>query len=156
MTNLPDGAPGPPLIGALLRMPVDAIRARLLADLDAAGFTDLNGAHLPLLRWPGPAGRRPSDLAADAGVTKQAMNYLLGEMERLGYLARRPDPDDRRSRRVELTARGEAMTATIRATVRRIERELERELGAGPFAELKRALADLNRTSLVRGPAPGR
>jgi DNA-binding MarR family transcriptional regulator len=146
------------MIGALLRIPVDAVRARMLAGLHAAGFTDLNAAHLPLLRWPGPVGRRPSELAADAHMSKQAMNYLLGEMERLGYLIRRRDPDDLRSRRVHLTPRGEAVVRTIRATVREIEEELERELGAERFAQLKRGLADLNATSLVHGRpalAPG-
>ena len=38
-------------------------------------------------------------------MTKQALNYLLGELERRGYLERRPDPDDRRSKRVALTPR---------------------------------------------------
>ena len=56
-------------------------------------------------------------------MTKQAMNYLLGELERLGYLTRRDDPEDRRSKRVHLTARGHAVVQTIRRTIRRIEDE---------------------------------
>ena len=39
-------------------------------------------------------------------MTRQAMNYLLGELERLGYLLRRDDPENRRSKRVHLTERG--------------------------------------------------
>lgn len=131
-------------------MPVDAIRARMLDGLHAAGFDDLNAAHLPLWRWPGPLGRRPSELAAEAGMTKQAMNYLLGEMERLGYFIRRPDPDDLRSRRVALTPRGEEAARAIRAIVATIEGELEGELGAECVAALKGLLAELNGTAFVR------
>lgn len=137
-------------MGALLRMPVDAVVARMLAGLHAAGFTDLNGAHLPLLRYPGPDGRRPSDLARDTRMTRQAMNYLLGEMERLGYLVREDDPDDRRSKRVRLTERGRAVARTMRATVRDIEAEWERELGPERFSRLRELLTDLNRTRLVQ------
>jgi DNA-binding MarR family transcriptional regulator len=37
-------------------------------------------------------GARPSDLAARLGITKQALNYLLGELERLDYLERQRIP----------------------------------------------------------------
>jgi hypothetical protein len=53
-----------------------------------------------VLRYPGAEHRRPSELAADARMTKQAMNYLLGQMQRLGYLTRDDDPDDQRFKRV--------------------------------------------------------
>jgi DNA-binding MarR family transcriptional regulator len=146
----PEDAAGPPLIGALLRMPVDAVRERILAGLHEDGFTDLNAAHLTLLRYPGPENRRPSELATEARVTKQAMNYLLGELERLGYLSRRDDPEDRRSKRVHLTERGHAVVRTIRGTVGRIEAEWEDELGPARFATLRGLLIDLNATGIVR------
>src|SRR5262245_54014394 len=110
----------PPLIGALLRMPAEAIQERLLADLGAAGYTDLVQAHLNVLRYPGPDGRRPSDLAREAGMSKQAMNYLLGDLERLGYLTRVEDPSDRRSRRVQMTERGGGLRPAMRRIVREI------------------------------------
>ncbi len=128
----------PPLMGALLRMPVDAWRQRMLDDLHAAGYTDLVPAHSAVLRYPGPQGRRPSDVAAEAGMSRQAMNYLLGELEQLGYLERRDDPDDKRSRRIELTERGAAVRRIMRDSVRSIEAELERELGRDELARLRR------------------
>jgi DNA-binding MarR family transcriptional regulator len=141
---------GPPLIGALLRAPVDAIRARMLAGLHEAGFTDLVSAHFAVLRYPGPQNRRPSDCAAEAAMTKQAMNYLLGQLEQLGYLTREEDPEDQRSKRIRLTARGNAATHNIRETVRQIEAELEREIGAEQFADLRELLAQVNATTFVR------
>src|SRR5690349_22074532 len=105
---------GPPLIGALLRMPGDLVRRRMLAALHDRGFTDIVPAHLVVMRWPGPQGRRPSEIAAETEMSKQAVNYLLGQLEALGYLERRPDSDDQRSRRVHLTARGTEVADTMR------------------------------------------
>ncbi len=144
------------MIGALLRMPLDALLARMLDALHADGFTDLNAAHLQLLRWPGPGGRRPSDLARETRMSRQAVNYLLGELERLGYLVRADDPDDRRSKRIRLTARGDGVVRSIRSTVRATEREWEEELGPGRLERLRALLEDLNGTDAVRalhGPA---
>ena len=138
------------MIGALLRMPVDAVSARILEQLQEAGFTDLVPAHLTVLRWPGPQGRRPSDLAKQTGMTKQAVNYLLRQLEQRGYLERRDDPDDRRSKRIDLTARGRTAAETIRATVRQIEREWTRELGAEQLEQLRQLLLELNGTTMVR------
>ena len=39
-------------------------------------------------------------------MSKQALNYMLGELERLGYLERLPDREDTRSKRIALTPRG--------------------------------------------------
>jgi DNA-binding MarR family transcriptional regulator len=83
-------------------------------------------------------------------MTKQAVNYLLRQLEELGYLERHDDPDDQRSKRIELTKRGRAATENVRRTVRKIEREWERELGADGFAQLRNLLTELNDTALVR------
>lgn len=138
-----------PLIGALVRRPAEAVHLRILREANAAGFTDLVAAHLAVLRYPGPNGRRPSELAAEVGATKQAMNYLLGQLERLGYVERRDDPDDLRSKRVHLTARGEALRRVIRRTVSTIEVELEAELGKASYAQLRTLLVRLNDTQTI-------
>jgi DNA-binding MarR family transcriptional regulator len=140
---------GPPLLGALMRIPIDAVYARMVTDLHVAGFSDLVPAHFAVLRYPGPDGRRPSDLAAEAGTTRQAMNYLLGQLEKGGYLLREHDPADRRSRRVRLTEKGDSVARTIRATVAAIETELERELGREHFAQLRERLIELNASDFV-------
>jgi|SRR5664280_183847 len=140
-----------PLIGALMRMPVDAVRRRMLAELHAAGFTDLVMAHFAVLKYPGPQDLRPSDVATEAGMTKQATNYLLGQLEETGYLVRADDPDDRRSKRIHLTERGAAVRRTMRTTVSTIESELEAELGPAHFAQLRGLLVELNDCAFVRG-----
>ena len=136
---------GPPLIGALLRMPVDAVRRQMIDRLHAHGFADIDPAHLIVLRYPGPQGQRPSDLAAQLGMSKQALNYQLGQLERRGYLERRPDPDDQRSRRIVLTRRGVAAAHVIRDAVAELETLWARELGEKRYAQLRGLLVDLNR-----------
>jgi DNA-binding MarR family transcriptional regulator len=131
-------------------MPGDAITESILAGLRAAGFDDIVPAHMKVLRYPGPQGQRPADLAAQSGMTKQAVNYLLRQLEELGYLTRAGHEQDQRSKRIELTARGYAAAKNIRRTVRQIEREWERELGAARFAQLRELLVALNATSLVQ------
>ena len=137
--------PGPPLIGALLRMPLEVVRERMLEQLHAHGFDDLDAAHLPVLQYPGPQGQRPSELAARLRVSKQALNYQLGELERLGYLVREVDPDDLRSRRIVLTDRGSSLIPVIRDAVRDVEATWSDQLGRERFDELKTLLVELNR-----------
>ena len=133
-------------LAELLRSPLGRLDRRVLDDARAAGFADLVPAHLAVLHHPGPDGRRPSELADAAGMTKQALNYLLGQLEQLGYLTREVDRlgDDRRSKRVYLTERGEALRRTIRASVTAIETELEAALGARDHRQLRRLLARLD------------
>jgi DNA-binding MarR family transcriptional regulator len=135
---------GPPLIGALLRMPWEAVQRHMLERLHERGFDDFDAAYLNVFQYPGPQGARPSDLAARLRISKQALNYLLGELERLDYLERQPDPDDLRSKRVALTPRGTAAISVIREAVGEIETTWAQQLGPKRFAQLRKLLLELN------------
>ena len=139
-----DGASTPPpLIGALLRVPWEAVRDRMLAGLHERGFTDLVAAHVDVWRYPGPENQRPSELAAQTRMTKQALNYLLGQLEQFGYLTREADSDDQRSKRIRLTSRGRAATDAIYEIVQEVETEWEQQLGPRKFAQLRNLLTQL-------------
>ena len=135
---------GPPLIGALLRMPWETLVERMLTDLHERGFTDLGAPHLTVLQWPGPDDLRPSELATRTRMSKQALNYLLGQLERNGYLQRRDDPHDQRFKRIALTRRGQRAARAMRDIVREVETEWQQHLGPHRFAELRALLTDLN------------
>jgi DNA-binding MarR family transcriptional regulator len=135
------------MIGALLRMPWEKVQRRMLQRLHERGFDDLDAAHLNVFQYPGPQGARPSELATRLRMSKQAVNYLLGALERLDYLQRQPDPDDLRSKRVVLTRRGVDAIAVIREAVRELETEWTRELGPKRFAQLRDLLVDLDQLS---------
>jgi DNA-binding MarR family transcriptional regulator len=140
----PASAVPAPLIGALLRVPYQTVRDRMLAGLHDRGFTDLVAAHVDVWRYPGPENQRPSELAIQTRMTKQALNYLLGQLEQLGYLTRETDSNDQRSKRIRLTPRGRAATKAIYEAIQDLETEWEQQLGPRKFAQLRRLLTELN------------
>jgi DNA-binding MarR family transcriptional regulator len=136
--------PAPPLIGALLRAPWEAVQRHMLERLHERGFADFDAAYLSVFQYPGPQGARPSELAARLRMSKQALNHLLGQLEKLDYLERRPDPDDLRSRRIALTARGNSAIYVIREAVAEIEDSWAQQLGPKRLAQLRQLLLDVS------------
>ena len=134
---------GPPLIGALLRIPWEAVQQHMLERLRERGFDDFDRAYFAVFRYPGPQGARPTDVAAQVGISKQALNYLLRELERLGYLEREPHPDDLRSKRIVLTQRGIAAVGVIRDAVAEMEAAWAQRLGPKRFTQLRDLLLEL-------------
>jgi DNA-binding MarR family transcriptional regulator len=143
-------APNEMLIGALLRVPAQAIQRRIIKELNAAGFEELRVPHMPVLQFPGPDGARPGTLAERAGMSKQAMNQLLRSLENLGYIVRADAPDRGRARVVRLTRRGRAVYAKAVDILRDIEREWSAELGPTRFRELKELLIRVWESPLAR------
>jgi len=138
------------LIGAMLRAPAEAIHRRIIRDLNAAGFKGLSLPHIAVFRFPGPDGVRPGVLAERAGMSKQAMNRLLGSLEDLGYLIRSDAPYEGRARIVRFTKRGRAAWAKALEVLREIEREWQAELGAKDFSQLKELLFRVWGSPLIR------
>jgi DNA-binding MarR family transcriptional regulator len=134
--------PTAPLLGALLRLGADRVQRHLMKRLAAAGFDDLGRAHLVVLRYPPPDGERPSDLARRANMTKQAMNYLLGQLEEMGYV-RRPTARATSTRVVSLTERGWRVSAFLRREVRALEKSWSARLGAKRFESFLGVLRDI-------------
>jgi DNA-binding MarR family transcriptional regulator len=52
-------------------------------------------------------------LAQQLGVDRTVMTYLLDDLERAGLIARRPDPADRRARRVVITPAGQETLSAL-------------------------------------------
>ena len=135
-----------PLLGALLRMPYQAMMAEGVEPaLAAAGFGDVRSAHLPVLQalTRHPAGLRSTELAACARITKQSMGYLVDHLEAGGYVERAPDPADGRAKAVRLTPRGWAAIRAIRGAVRGAEADWGRRIGAARVEQLRAILRDL-------------
>jgi DNA-binding MarR family transcriptional regulator len=152
MPKAPKGSPVKPedmLIGALLRVPAQAIHRRIIKELNAAGFDDLRLPHIAVLQFPGPDGVRPGTLAERAGISKQAMNQLLSSLEGLGYIVRSSSATEGRARIVRFTKRGHAAYAKIYHILFDIEREWSAELQPRRFAHLKRLLIRVWESPLV-------
>jgi DNA-binding MarR family transcriptional regulator len=138
------------LIGALLRVPGQAVQRRIIQRLNASGFDDIRVTHMPVLQFPGPDGVRPGALAERAGMSKQAMNQLLRSLEGLGYIVRSDAPDHGSARIVRWTKRGRAAYAAMVGILHDIESEWSAELGPKRFAELKELLFRVWDSPLIR------
>ena len=125
-------APGPPFVGALLRLCWQRARAHMHEAIRANGFTDLQEAHFAVFSYPLPEGVRPSDLARQLRMSRQATNYLVGQLEALGYLERHTDSKSRR-RLVCLTERGSQVAEVIYASLRELQTQWAQEVGQDRF-----------------------
>jgi DNA-binding MarR family transcriptional regulator len=132
-----------PYIGGLTRKVWQWVRREIHDRAIAAGYDDLSPAQANVFRNPSIDGMRPRDLADGMEITKQSVNELLGHLERLGYLTREPDPDDSRSRRIRLTARGQALEDVVRDAAADAERAAASLIGADRMRELRQTLVDL-------------
>ncbi len=129
-----------PYVGAMLGVVWQWVRDQLYAGVVAAGYDDLNAAHVGLWRYPGLEGLRPSQLADRRGITKQSVNDLLAHLEQHGYLARVPDPRDGRVRVIRLTSKGWRLQRAIYAEAGAAQLRIAQILGPRRFDQLRNSL----------------
>ena len=137
--------PRPPavLVGSLLRQAHQALWRRVLEHIRKAGFEDIGLSLLAVFQHPSPEGQSPIEVARRLGISKQALNYLLRQLEERGYLERRQGVDANRGRRVRLTPRGRALSAEARAAVLAVERDWAQRLGPEQYRVFREALTEL-------------
>jgi DNA-binding MarR family transcriptional regulator len=138
----PAGPAGPPYFGAMLRMTVEHVRAHMLRAIHDAGFADFQEPYFAVFSYPPPDGIRPADLARQKRMSRQALNYLLAQLEDLGYVERRA-PEGVERRMVFLTARGRGVAETIYACLRRLQAHWAAEIGEARFAVFLDVLREL-------------
>ncbi|MDJ1638456.1 MarR family transcriptional regulator [Agrobacterium rhizogenes] len=122
----------PPFFGALLRIVWQDVRNRMHKAIHDAGFTDFQDAHFAVFSYPLPDGIRPSELARQKRMSRQAINYLIIQLEELGYVERRaPESSDRRL--IYLSAQGQEIAETIFTCLRKLHAEWAEEIGHERF-----------------------
>ena len=134
-----------PPSNALLRTAYNAVAARIFAGVTAGNdFDDLRPAHGNAMeQLELEDALRLTEMAARAGITVQSMGELVDDLETKGYLERRPDPDDRRAKRIHLTERGRRNARVAERATAEVETYLTEVLGARRYAGLRRALQDI-------------
>ncbi|WP_252435252.1 MarR family winged helix-turn-helix transcriptional regulator [Pseudonocardia humida] len=139
----------PDALGLLLRLLHQHWGEDVDAALRAAGLDGIRAPHANVFPFVPAGGIAVSELARRANMRKQSMAEAVDQLERSGYVQRRPDPHDRRARLVLLTERGEAVRAVAIAAGRRVE---ERWTGLTSAAEIDALRATLQRLlSRLRG-----
>ena len=85
--------------------------------------------------------RRPADIARNLGVSRQAIHVTIRQMVDLNMLILTADPDDRRSKIVEIADTGLLMRETAREAMRLLAVELRRRIGGAHVDHLQSALS---------------
>ena len=117
-----------------------ACKLRVVHD---AGYDTLTDAQLALFESLDGGGARLTDLAARAGMTKTSMIELVDKAERLGFVARRPDPADRRAKIVGLTPRGRRLRRVVKRGMAAAEDAFVAAVGQDNLAAVREGLSVL-------------
>ncbi len=130
-------------IGLALWRAAQQWRNRMRAELAARGYPWHQGAAGEVLAHLGPSGISQAALTERMGLSKQAVQQLVDQLEAQGVVERVPDPTDGRARRIVLTELGLADFAERNRVKRAIERQYRERLGPEAFEALQAALAKL-------------
>lgn len=131
------------LLGLLLRLLQQQWSDEVDRALRDAGFGDIRQHHANVFAFVPIEGIQVSELARLARVTKQSMANAVEQLERMGYIERRPDPADRRGRLVVLSERGQAVRPVGVRSGLEVEERWARSLGETELEQLRSRLLEL-------------
>ena len=131
-------------LGKLLQQAGESWQAELRRTLADQVPTAALGAGAAVLSHLDPAaGLSQTNLTAQMGLSKQAVQQLLDQLEAQGLVRREPDPADKRAKRVMLTIPGvDAATRRAGASAQ-LEAQLRETLGRKRFKALRKALREV-------------
>lgn len=132
-----------PDIGVLAARLLFAVQRELFDRLHELGFDDVRPRHGAVLAYLDESGLRPGELARHSGRRKQTLGAILDDLERLGYVVRRPDPDDRRASLIVPTRRGLRFMRASDKIITEIEAHQSAQIGAAAYGELKHHLRSI-------------
>jgi DNA-binding MarR family transcriptional regulator len=138
-----DGIVTEPGLSRLLLEAFRAVDAEVGSALADRGSPELSPGHAAAMLLVDRRGTRLTELAARAGITKQAMMQVLDDLESEGYLRRQPDPRDARAKVVKLTARGVRGRAEARRAISGVDARVRRYLGGRRYDTLRETLESL-------------
>ncbi|MGX1811904.1 MarR family winged helix-turn-helix transcriptional regulator, partial [Nocardia sp. NPDC055321] len=120
--------------GILLGQAFHGFVAALHAHLAEHGHHVLGASYGYVLRSLDENALTASQLGERLGITAQGAAKIVDEMVGHGYVERRPDPNDKRAKLLQLSERGRATLDLVRAFHAAYERDLAARRGAGPRA----------------------
>ena len=132
-----------PVIGLLLRLLNQEWGNQVHVAMQKAGFDGIGAANANVIPFVPEEGIQVSELAQLARVRKQSMAQSVEQLEKQGYLERRPDPSDRRARLVFLTERGKAVRPVAVKAGREVERRWAKLTSKEDVEQLRESLQTL-------------
>jgi DNA-binding MarR family transcriptional regulator len=131
-----------PMAG-LFEIAKDAFFEDFRAELEQTEFADIRPTHGCVFRFVKGDGKRLTDVAELAGMTKQSVGEIVDDLVARGYVKRIPDPDDKRAKIICLTERGERAQATGLALFAKVEKQWAKRYGAERIAQVRELLEDI-------------
>ena len=138
------------LLGRLLR----EFRTELFSPAGEHGYTDLREPHLHIFGNVGIDGVRLTDLATRAQLSLATTSELVSDLQRLGYMERRPDPADRRAKLIFPTNRGRQALNDAGDRVAVIEQHWRNILEEQRFDDMCATMQDLLNVLVVETQEP--
>lgn len=110
--------------------------------LEAAGWPRMSRTKSMIMINIADGVIRPSQIAANLGISRQAVHLALAELEQEGLVWLEPDPDDRRAKRVRFSddPRGTRMRDDALQTLHDVEAALQKRIGTKRYQQLRQAL----------------
>ena len=130
-------------IGQLLGWMLRTFRQDLYRRAQEAGNRDIREAHLQVFGAIDWTGTRLTELAVRSNMTRPSMSELVDDLQRLGYLERRPDPSDGRAKLICPTRKGRRLLVQALRAVEEIERGYADAVGTERFEALTSTLRAL-------------
>jgi DNA-binding MarR family transcriptional regulator len=141
--HTPPVTPGTIPLPGLLDIAGEALLAEFREELAARGYADLRPTHGCVFRFVREDGMRLTELAANAGITKQSAGELVDELVELGYVERTADPNDRRAKLICLTERGQEAQRVGFGIFAELERRWAERFGQERFEQLRELLEEI-------------
>lgn len=112
----------------------------LQARLHDRGWPDVSRAQSMVMVHIVSGVVRPSDIARNMGISRQAIHGTLAQMAALGMLTLEDDPVDRRHKVARLTAFGEGMRHDAQEAMAELGGQIAQRIGERKFGALLAAL----------------
>ena len=122
-------------LGRLLLQAARQHHQAVVDRMNALGF-QIRAVHASVIRHIHINGSRVTDVADNAGMTKQAVGQLLIELERAGYVRRTIAPRDRRVKMVMVTEKGHRFATAIGTAVKKADANFARCIGPRRLQQL--------------------
>jgi DNA-binding MarR family transcriptional regulator len=143
---------GKPDIGILLLLADQEFVRELREHVTAQGFDDQGRSDGFVFRTLHDGPTTITRLAERLEISKQGAGQIVDDMERRGYVERRPDPSDARARLLHLTERGQAALSAARRFHQAYERRLRNRLGNEAVDTLRDILTEMAGEAQISTP----
>ena len=141
----------------LARLLLDGFRIladQATAELVARGYEEIRPVHEFALQAILSGADNASDLGRRMAVTKQAAAKTIAALEERNYVAREPDPADKRRMRLYVTDHGLAMLREGEEIFDKLREQWEQQVGAALLAQVEITLRQLVGNSAGRLDMP--